>query len=627
MNASGSVFDPGSMRTASQVTLRKTGAATGNADIEQYSYENQTGLLTNQKVYKASDMSNPLLDLSYEYNRGNSIGTLNGKTGQLTRIVNNLDRNKDRVYESDALGRLIKAKGGLATGITGVTADWTQDYSYDRYGNKTGTTATGITADSNAVPSDGLVGLGYNTASNRINTADWEYDLTGNLIRGQNESGVWQKFEYDEAGRLVKIMDDSNNVVENYSYGADRSRLVNETFAGKTYYAWGGTNPLVEYTEGTSSSTPVFAKSYVYAGSRLLSTATKNGSSEIVEFHHPDRLGTKLVTNPDADTFYEQATLPFGTALSAESSGFSNQTFTSYDRSAETGLDYAVNRTHSSGQGRFTQVDPLGMGAASSDPQSNNLYAYTQNIPTDFVDPSGLMVGFYDVSAGMTCVLNTNDGMWHCTEYINRYWFEYGSGGGGGGGGGGEGGEGGGGDSSPPTPKPSNEAIQNAVSDCIKELWGNDRTTYSILGDFTPASKSNNGSFQIQVNAMSGNSLNQGSAQFVTDVSSYSSTQLAKINRQRDPSDKRTWLAGYTSWQNGFEAGHNYIANDLSQRRNAGLETPLASIVGSHVAVQIHELGVGLGHWTGIDVKAKGEYKDTDNGMALEECVSGKLKE
>jgi hypothetical protein len=43
------------------------------------------------------------------------------------------------------------------------------------------------------------------------------------------------------------------------------------------------------------------------------------------------------------------------------------------------------------GQGRFTQVDPIGMAAASSDPQSNNLYANVQNIPTDLVDPSGLV--------------------------------------------------------------------------------------------------------------------------------------------------------------------------------------------------------------------------------------------
>jgi YD repeat-containing protein len=115
--------------------------------------------------------------------------------------VNDLDRNKDRVFEHDALGRLIKAKGGAATGITGVTADWTQEYSYDRYGNKTGTTKTGVDKYSSAIPLDGLPSVGYDAGSNRMNATGWEYDSAGNLLQGQNVDGVWQRFEYDAAGR------------------------------------------------------------------------------------------------------------------------------------------------------------------------------------------------------------------------------------------------------------------------------------------------------------------------------------------------------------------------------------------------------------------------------------------
>lgn len=114
-----------------------------------------------------------------------------------------------------------------------------------------------------------------------------------------------------------------NNVLETYIYGASRNRLVNETTAGRTYYAWGGQAVIAEYFE--TVSTPEWVKSYIYAGSRLLSTITNNSGTEVEEFQHPDRLGTKLVTNPGTGSYYEHDTLPFGTVNPAESTGFSNQ--------------------------------------------------------------------------------------------------------------------------------------------------------------------------------------------------------------------------------------------------------------------------------------------------------------
>jgi RHS repeat-associated protein len=138
-----------------------------------------------------------------------------------------------------------------------------------------------------------------------------------------------------------------------------------------------------------------WSKSYLYLGARLLATLQPNGSGgEFTQFYHPDRLGTRLITNAQDTSVQEQVTLPFGTALDAESTGSTNRRFTSYDRSASTGLDYAVNRHYDSQQGRFTQVDPIGMGAASLDnPQTLNLYAYCGNDPINHTDPNGLFWG------------------------------------------------------------------------------------------------------------------------------------------------------------------------------------------------------------------------------------------
>lgn len=180
--------------------------------------------------------------------------------------------------------------------------------------------------------------------------------------------------------------------------------MILEEAGVRTYYACDGS---VEYVESGGSTIPQWSKTYIHLGARLLSTLTPNGSGgEFVQYHHPDRLGTRLVTNAQDTNYYEQVTLPFGTALNAESSGSTNRRFTTYDRSLNTGLDYALNRHYDPQQGRFTQVDPIGMGDATAEnPQSFNLYAYCGNDPINYSDPSGL--GFFSFLKKLFKVVNT----------------------------------------------------------------------------------------------------------------------------------------------------------------------------------------------------------------------------
>ena len=239
--------------------------------------------------------------------------------------------------------------------------------------------------------------LSYDQPSNHISTAGYVYDLAGNLTRGQDAAGAWQKYEYDAAGRLYIVRDDAGNQLFANFYGTGRQRFASLNYNGSDYtlYVWGGSQVIAEYAVNAANFAAVsWRKIYIYAGSRLLSTFTNNNQGgETLEYQHPDRLGTKLITNNTANTSFEQSTLPFGTALDAETSGTTNQRFTSYDRSAITNLDYAVNRSYSSAQSRFTSVDPIGMSATSiTNPQSMNLYAYVGNNPIDNIDPSGLFM-------------------------------------------------------------------------------------------------------------------------------------------------------------------------------------------------------------------------------------------
>ncbi|HMO80001.1 MAG TPA: hypothetical protein PKD24_04350 [Pyrinomonadaceae bacterium] len=132
----------------------------------------------------------------------------------------------------------------------------------------------------------------------------------------------------------MKDESDHGNV-QRFKCGSTNARLMALDYASNqwTIYASTGGTTLAEYTEFTEH-TPTWTKTYTYLGSSHLATITPNGTGgEYVEFNHPDRLGTRLVTNQQGDASYEQVHLPFGTALGAESSGFSNQVFTSYDPS------------------------------------------------------------------------------------------------------------------------------------------------------------------------------------------------------------------------------------------------------------------------------------------------------
>jgi RHS repeat-associated protein len=209
------------------------------------------------------------------------------------------------------------------------------------------------------IPVDGHANLSYDLTTNRITTAGFAYDAAGNQVRalipGSSNS---QRFQYDAANRLVRVKtDDNQTVIASYTYGDSNERLILEEAGVRTYYACDGS---AEYTETGSSTTPQWSKTYIYLGARLLSTLTPNGSGgQLVQYHHPDRLGTRLVTNAQDTNYFEQQTLPFGTALTAESTGQTNRRFTTYDRSLNTGLDYALNRHYDPQQGRFTQVDPI----------------------------------------------------------------------------------------------------------------------------------------------------------------------------------------------------------------------------------------------------------------------------
>ena len=147
----------------------------------------------------------------------------------------------------------------------------------------------------------------------------------------------------------------------------------------------------------------------MYLGSRILATFvpgySQGQSDERAYYHHPDRLGTRLITNSNDNTWTEQVTLPFGTLIPNNSPPM-NPIFTSYNRSRRTGLDYAMNRFYD-GLNGFTQPDPM-VAVDPTNPQTANLYAYVTNDPINRIDRAGTL------DADSSCTDN-EDGLSTCT--------------------------------------------------------------------------------------------------------------------------------------------------------------------------------------------------------------------
>ena len=356
------------------------------------------GLLRRQQVLSDGET---LLDLTYQYTRPG----LSGITGQLTSATDSLHPERSTHYTYDALARLSQARAGHPD----ERRQWTQRYTYDRFGNRTGVAATGTTPDGNPIPLDGLPALEYGRprsdglrrSDNRITTPGFGYDEAGNLLRGLAADGTWQRYRYDDAGRLVAVTDDTGTLQESYTYGACRQRIrTRDATAGTDLcHVWDDDRVIAEYHVDTPA-TP-WVRSSVYLGDRLLCTYTAAERSkrpseeppEVLRYYHPDRLGTRLITTPDTKEVAERITLPYGTLLSYQPRPDEAPVFTSYQRSPATGLDYAVNRHYAPHLGRFLQTDPLSVDAIrAGEPQSNNAYAYCLADPVNSTDPIGLDV-------------------------------------------------------------------------------------------------------------------------------------------------------------------------------------------------------------------------------------------
>ncbi|HKQ75463.1 MAG TPA: RHS repeat-associated core domain-containing protein [Blastocatellia bacterium] len=305
-------------------------------------------------------------------------------------------------YGYDALNRVSLISELSDTYIGSVfqqTGSAGQNYSYDRYGNRKATSATGGLSVFNPT---------YDLTNNRINGLSYD---GGNITLDMSTGGT---MSYDAENRLLTATSGGGG---SYTYDGEGKRVKRITAGQEWWYVYGiGGELLAEYL---STAPTTVKKEYGYRGGQALMVydSTLAGNAQM-KWLVTDHLGS---TRMEADKSGSLGGMrrhdyaPFGQEMYAgfrrDSGGQGQygyeppqsnvrQRFGSKERDIENGLDFFEARYFSSVQGRFTSADNFLNDTHAVDPSSWNLYAYVRNNPLRYTDPTGEKVYAGDLSQG-----------------------------------------------------------------------------------------------------------------------------------------------------------------------------------------------------------------------------------
>ena len=302
----------------------------------------------------------------------NPNGTL--ETLTITDQLNSLNSQTCN-YTHDALGRVASANCGSSI--------WSQDFSYDPFGNITKTVPTGATGTAFQPTYD------YTNYTNQITSAPFTYNgKLGDVTADNSHSYTW-----DTDGHVTAIDSGSNGVCLTYdALGRAVEKDTGSTCSSATEVVYGPSGSKLALMNGSS-----LVKAFVPLPGGAEAVYNSSG---LQYYRHPDWLGSsRLATTPGRTVYFDGAYAPFGENYAQ--SGTQDLSFTGQNQDTESagaggagGLYDFLYREHSPVQGRWLSPDPLGLAASSpSDPQSWNRYAYVGNRPLTATDPQGMYWG------------------------------------------------------------------------------------------------------------------------------------------------------------------------------------------------------------------------------------------
>jgi RHS repeat-associated protein len=369
-----------------------------------------------------SDSNTGFWKTNYEY------GDWNGTTLDTQKNNNSLARQTITVptiapatgftaiqtYNYDSLDRIKSATETIGGGQT-----WKQAFNYDRFGNRNFDT-NNTTILSNE--------------SNIAKITNPEILTSNNKFKADQDNDGQPDYLYDLSGNLTK-----NAQGRDFTFNAENLQTTAAGNGLSMVYSYDGNNKRVKSYNAVTGQTTIF----VYdAEGDLAAEYTINvppPTTPVISYHTEDALGSvRVVTNSFGEIKSRRDFLPFGEELYAglasrnTNQKYSSNTddtrkkFATYQRDAETGLDFAQSRYYSPMHGRFTSPDEFKGGpdelfdfeddassnptfyADLTNPQSLNKYQYGYNNPYKFNDPTGHCPPAIGIAIAVACYILMN---------------------------------------------------------------------------------------------------------------------------------------------------------------------------------------------------------------------------
>jgi RHS repeat-associated protein len=305
--------------------------------------------------------------------------------GNLTNIIDYVNSWQIQSFTYDSLNRLLFATtDGVGQG------QYQQDYRYDSYtGNLLSRSDVGTYTYAQSKP-HAVSSAGTNT---------YVYDANGSMTHRNVGNTQWE-YAYDAENRLVEVEKDGV-VVNRYIYDGDGNRVARlgadntgTVFISNYFEAVYPHNAIPEppppVTEGGGENEPNAPNpipqgdiTYYYAGSQRIALRDANG----VYFLLSDHLGSSsIVMDASGQVVEEGYYMPWGGERGDQGIATTDYGFTGQMQEGD--IYFYNSRWYDPQLGRFMQADTI-VPMASQGTQAFDRYAYVNNNPLRFTDPSG----------------------------------------------------------------------------------------------------------------------------------------------------------------------------------------------------------------------------------------------